>query len=254
LEAALELAELAPGEQMLDVGCGTATLAIAARRQVGSEGEVHGIDAAPEMIARARHKAASAGLELNLRVGLIEDFPFPNDRFDVVVSSLMIHHLPGDDLKPGGRLLVVDFEPPADGLPKPLMGHLLGHRMMENGFQRLPAMKAAGFTDVQVGRTSHKRQLVMLAHVTMETGTAGQVVGPQLGHLVRVVRAEILVRDLGGLVHSLTGVRSGQICPQLQTLRGSDSLVCTTGGSKKRASDLRPLALSVLTRCCNNRI
>jgi demethylmenaquinone methyltransferase/2-methoxy-6-polyprenyl-1,4-benzoquinol methylase/phosphoethanolamine N-methyltransferase len=82
----------------------------------------------------------------------------------------MIHHLPGDDLKgrgfaeiyrvlkPGDRLLVVDFEPPADGLLKPPMGHLLGHRMMENEIQRLPAMvETAGFTDVQVGRTSHKR-------------------------------------------------------------------------------------------------
>ncbi len=168
-QATFELAGLAPGESVLDVGCGTGTLAIAAQGQVGPDGDVHGIDAAPEMIAVARRKAAKAGVGLDLRVGLIEDIPFPDDQFDVVMSSLMIHHLPGDDLKrkgfaeiyrvlkPGGRLLVVDFEPPTDGLLKPLVSHVLGHHMMENDVRRLPALiEAAGFTKVQVGRTSHK--------------------------------------------------------------------------------------------------
>jgi demethylmenaquinone methyltransferase/2-methoxy-6-polyprenyl-1,4-benzoquinol methylase/phosphoethanolamine N-methyltransferase len=153
----------------LDVGCGTGTLALAIQGQVGPQGEVHGIDAGPEMIAVARRKAGKAGVDLDFQVGLIEEIPFPNDQFDVVVSSLMIHHLPGDDLKrrgfteihrvlkPGGRLLVVDFEPPTHGLLKLLMSHALGHRMMENDVRRLPAMvEAAGFTEVQVGRTSHR--------------------------------------------------------------------------------------------------
>ncbi len=169
VEATLELAELAPGEKVLDVGCGTGTLAIAVQRRVGPEGEVHGIDAAPEMIAVARRKAVKAGVGLDFQVGLIEDIPFPDDQFDIVVSSLMIHHLPSDDLqsrgfaeiyrvlKPSGRLLVVDFEPPTDGLLKPLMSHILGHRMMENDVRGLPAMiEAAGFTEVEVGRTSHR--------------------------------------------------------------------------------------------------
>jgi demethylmenaquinone methyltransferase/2-methoxy-6-polyprenyl-1,4-benzoquinol methylase/phosphoethanolamine N-methyltransferase len=170
--ATLEQAQLSPGNKVLDVGCGTGTLAIAAKAQVGPDGKVHGIDAAPEMIAVARRKAVKfgdAGMDLDFQVGLIEDIPFPDDQFDIVVSSLMIHHLPGDDLKrrgfaeicrvlkPGGRLLVVDFEPPTDGLLKPLMSHVLGHRMMENDVRRLPAMvEAAGFTEVKVGRTSHR--------------------------------------------------------------------------------------------------
>ena len=60
-------------------------------------------------------------------------------------------------LKPGGRLLVVDFEPPTDGLVKHLMSHMMGHRMMENDVRRLPVMiEAAGFTKVEVGRTRHR--------------------------------------------------------------------------------------------------
>ena len=52
-EKTLELAALKAGESVLDVGCGTGTLAIAAKSYVGSAGKVYGIDASPEMIVRA---------------------------------------------------------------------------------------------------------------------------------------------------------------------------------------------------------
>jgi len=117
---ALDLAELKPGESVLDIGCGTGTLAIAAKRRVGSGGNVYGIDASPEMIARAEKKARKAGVEVGFKNTLAEALPFSAGQFDVVLSTVMLHHLPRNIrkqcsqetrrvLKPGGRLLVVDF-------------------------------------------------------------------------------------------------------------------------------------------------
>src|ERR687895_1774406 len=69
-ERLIELARLAPGESVLDVGCGTGTLAIAAKRRVGAAGTVHGIDASLEMIDRARRKAAKAGADVAFQIGI----------------------------------------------------------------------------------------------------------------------------------------------------------------------------------------
>lgn len=119
-ERALTLAHLSPGDSVLDIGCGTGTLAIAAKRHVGNKGRVSAIDAAPEMIARASRKARNAGLEVDFKNALVESLPFPDGQFDAVLSTLMLHHLPGSlrnqcaaevrrVLKPGGRFLAIDF-------------------------------------------------------------------------------------------------------------------------------------------------
>jgi ubiquinone/menaquinone biosynthesis C-methylase UbiE len=116
----IDLARLEPGESVLDVGCGTGSLAIAAKHRVGSTGKVFGIDPSPEMIARAGSTARKAGAEVSFQNAVAEALPFEDAQFDVVLSTLMLHHLPrpvrqqfaGEVrrvLAPGGRLLVVDF-------------------------------------------------------------------------------------------------------------------------------------------------
>src|SRR6266516_5902297 len=114
------LAQLQPGEQVRDVGCGTGTLAMEVARRVGPAGRVAGVDPGTQQIARARAKAARRNMPIEFQIGVIEQLPFPDQTFDVVFSTLMMHHLPAPlkrqglaeiarVLKPGGRLVIADF-------------------------------------------------------------------------------------------------------------------------------------------------
>src|SRR5712691_5841626 len=89
----LNLVRPKSGESVLDVGCGTGTLAIAAKRRVGPSGRVCGIDASPEMIRRARKKADKAAVEVTFENVFVQKLPFPDAAFDVVLSVTMLHHL-----------------------------------------------------------------------------------------------------------------------------------------------------------------
>src|SRR5262249_45300333 len=85
----IDLAQLQPGDAVLDVGCGTGTLALEVARRVGRAGRVAGVDPGTEQIARARVKAARRNVPVEFQVGVIEQLPFPDQAFDVVFSTLM---------------------------------------------------------------------------------------------------------------------------------------------------------------------
>lgn len=155
----VDQALIEPGDHVLDVGCGTGEVTLLAKTRAG-DGAVYGIDPAPEMIAVARNKATRKGLEVDFRVGVIEDLPFPDSSLDVVTSSLMMHHLP-DDLKvpglaevyrvlrPGGRLLVADFARPTGSFLNHLFIAFTRHRGLRSGVEDLAGLlKGAGFSQV----------------------------------------------------------------------------------------------------------
>jgi ubiquinone/menaquinone biosynthesis C-methylase UbiE len=117
----VDFAQIAAGERILDVGCGTGDLTLRAAERAGSTGQVCGIDPGPEMIKTARRKAVRSHVNVDFRVGVIEHLPYPDASFDVVLSGLMMHHLPADlkpiglaeirrVLKPTGRLIIVDMK------------------------------------------------------------------------------------------------------------------------------------------------
>jgi ubiquinone/menaquinone biosynthesis C-methylase UbiE len=135
------------GEKVLDVGCGTGSLALVAKERVGKAGSVHGIDPAPRQIDRARAKAARRGISVDFQLGVIEKLSFPDTTFDVVQSTFMIDHVPQDlqrqglreiarVLKPGGRLFIL------------ITGSVQG---------LVPLMKEAGFSQVETGEIEYQK-------------------------------------------------------------------------------------------------
>jgi len=119
-------AELAPAQRVLDLGCGTgATTLLAKHTQPGIE--IVGFDPDEKALARARRKAERARLAIQFVQGFGDALPFPDGRFDRVLSSFMFHHLEDAEkpavlrelrrvLRPGGSLHVVDFAGEGHGL------------------------------------------------------------------------------------------------------------------------------------------
>jgi ubiquinone/menaquinone biosynthesis C-methylase UbiE len=112
--------EFAPGQQVLDIGCGTGTFTVLIK-QLHPEIEVHGLDPDPKALARAIRKANRNRLALSFDQGFSDRLPYADATFNHVFSSFMFHHLPDEAskaamlrevqrvLKPGGTFQLMDF-------------------------------------------------------------------------------------------------------------------------------------------------
>jgi ubiquinone/menaquinone biosynthesis C-methylase UbiE len=143
----LDLADPQPENVVLDVGCGTGTLLLAAAARVGPSGALHGIEPSTEMAAHARHKAEAHGVPLEVVEGSANSLPYPTASFDIVFCTLVFHHLPRSMqegaireirrvLRPGGRAVIVDWQRPkslARAITSPLFLVYLLHNLGPSG-------------------------------------------------------------------------------------------------------------------------
>ena len=147
----LDVVDIQPTDHVLDVGCGTGRLTNVINETVKQSGRVVGIDPAIEMVETARKKNAG----VDFRLAAVENLPFDDESFDLVTSSLVLHHLPDSlkpaafqemarVLKPNGRAVHIDFSAG-------------GHKTKENWKKTITTQaNEAGFSAVEIKKTDFK--------------------------------------------------------------------------------------------------
>jgi arsenite methyltransferase len=157
------IAELRPGEVVLDLGSGGGIDCFLAAKQVGPEGKVIGLDMTADMIKLARRNAKKvAATNVEFRYGEMEDIPLPDESVDVIISNCVINLSPDKDavfreayrvLRPGGRMTVSDIVFEGE-IPQPIRGRLdawagcIAGALEESDY--LGKIHTAGFEQVEV--------------------------------------------------------------------------------------------------------
>src|SRR3954470_18940408 len=145
----LDRARIKNGEAVLDLACGTGTLAIEIKKQ-HPKAKVAALDGDGAILARAKAKAKEAGVKVGFQQGLSNELPYADRSFDVVVSTLFFHHLTDEAkadsaeeirrvLRLGGRVLIADWGKPQGALMRLLFLNV----QILDGFGK-PATNAAG--------------------------------------------------------------------------------------------------------------
>jgi ubiquinone/menaquinone biosynthesis C-methylase UbiE len=163
LQPLIAQAELESDHSVLDIGCGTGTLAILIKKSSPTV-NVTGVDPDPRALARAESKAHRAGVAITFDRGFADGMHYADGTFDRVFSSMMLHHVPAEEkskvlaevrrvLKAGGRLEFLDF---ASGTHHMLAHAVHGRQASQSANDRLRArMREAGFVDAR--RTATRR-------------------------------------------------------------------------------------------------
>jgi arsenite methyltransferase len=160
------LADLRPGETVLDLGSGGGIDVILSARRVGPSGKAYGLDMTDEMLALAEENKAKAGVEnVEFLKGQIEAIPLPDGAVDVIISNCVINLSADKDkvlreafrvLKPGGRFAVSDVvvrgEVPAEiRRSMELWVGCIAGSLSEDEYRA--KLEAAGFRDVDIETT-----------------------------------------------------------------------------------------------------
>jgi len=145
--AVLALMRPAPGDRVLDAGCGTGRLAIALADLVGEEGDVQAVDVSPAMLRQAARQIARTPLAggIELRQADLRRLPYPDDAFQAAAASLVLELLSPEGteaalrelmrvVRPGGRIVVAAL---AEELP---YGRTLSFYLVLRAILRLSAL------------------------------------------------------------------------------------------------------------------
>lgn len=157
------LAELRPGEDVLDLGSGGGLDVLLSARRIAPGGTAYGLDLTPEMLELAeRHRAEAGVANARFLLGSIEDVPLPDGSVDVVISNCVINLSPDKDavlreafrvLRPGGRFAVSDIVLLRE-IPESLRGVMalwtgcISGSLLDRDY--VAGLEAAGFTDASV--------------------------------------------------------------------------------------------------------
>jgi SAM-dependent methyltransferase len=179
----ITLAELQPGQTVLDLGSGGGIDAFMAARLVGPTGRVIGVDMTPEMLAKAERNKATVGLDnVEFRQGIIEELPVADGSVDVILSNCVINLSPDKAavfreayrvLRPGGRLAVSDMVTRGEFTPEERANVSAWADCVtgaEDVGRYVAAMRDAGFTDISV--VDKAEPGVELAGLPAESGPA----------------------------------------------------------------------------------
>jgi len=186
------LAQLRPGEIVLDLGSGGGIDVLLSARRVAPTGKAYGLDMTDEMLALARENQKKAGVEnVEFLKGTIENIPLPDNTVDVIISNCVIN-LSGDKdrvmreafrvLKPGGRFAVSDVVirgdvPPAVGKSMELWVGCIAGALQDTEY--LQKLQTAGFESIEVEPT-RIYQVEEAREFLTAAGLDADVVGPQI--------------------------------------------------------------------------
>ena len=167
------IAELKPGETVLDLGSGGGFDCFLAAKTVGSKGRVIGVDMTPEMISTARQNAAKFdAANVEFRLGEIEHLPVGDNSIDVIISNCVVNLSPEKPavikdayraLKPGGRLAISDIVA-TQPLPAQVRENLALVSGCVGGAAEIEDLEKmlhdAGFEDIQIQPHEGSRQSI----------------------------------------------------------------------------------------------
>jgi len=186
------LAELRPGETVLDLGSGGGIDVLLSARRVGPSGKAYGLDMTDEMLALANENKRKAGAEnVEFLKGEIEDIPLPGNSVDVIISNCVINLSGNKDrvlseafrvLKPGGRFAVSDVVTRGDVPPEVRKIILLWVGCVAGALQEeeyKAKLAAAGFVDIGIEPTRIYRAEDALSFLK-DQGLDAEAIAPQI--------------------------------------------------------------------------